>query len=305
MLRVTKLARLTVLAIATGIALMGQASAASVEHSKGTVSFDTIPKRVVVLGMGSLDILDRLGIQPVGAPHSLMPAYLEKYRASTTSTGNVSEPNFEAVYTLKPDVIIAEGRMLKVYDQLNRIAPTIMLHSQDGDFLADGQKNWRMLGKLFGKEAETEALIADLSANIEAIKQRVDKDDLNALMVMGNGGKVAMFDDKSRFSVVFNELGFDQAKTSKIKTGGSHGNLISFEYIAEANPDVMFILDRDQAIGRSTGKARAQFDNPLVNKTSAAKDKRIVFVDTNAWYIASQGITAAENIIADVAKALN
>ncbi|MEI8597413.1 ABC transporter substrate-binding protein [Vibrio sp. M60_M31a] len=59
---------------------------------------------------------------------------------------------------------------------------------------------------------------------------------------------------------------------------GNHGNLISFEYIADAQPEVLLVLDREQAIGQSNGKAKALFDNDLVKSTPAAKNGRVMFL---------------------------
>ncbi len=155
------------LTLTASFAMIASASAITIQHFKGTAEFDETPKRVVVLGNGSLDVLDRLGVQPVGAPHSLLPDYLAKYKESTSNTGSVGEPDFEAIFTLKPDVIIAENRMLRVYDDLNKIAPTVMFYVDNGEYWKDAQANWRMLGKLFDKEAEVEALIAETQAQFD------------------------------------------------------------------------------------------------------------------------------------------
>ncbi|CAM3517859.1 siderophore ABC transporter substrate-binding protein [Parendozoicomonas haliclonae] len=292
-------------ALAACLAISTQVQALTVEHGKGTMEFDAVPQRVVVLGMSSLDVLDRLGIQPVGAVHDLFPPYLQEYGASTTNVGSLKEPDYETIYTLKPDVIIAEPRMIKLYDDLNRIAPTIMFHSQDANFWEGTQKNWDMLGKLFNKEAETAEIIADIKADITAINQTVTSQKLNTLMVMSNGSKLAMYDRNSRFSLLFDELGFINAsETVRSKPTGAHGNLISFEYIAEANPSVMFVLDRDQAIGKEMGLAQKQFNNPLVTETRAVKEGRMIYVDPNAWYISNGGMTGVELVIDDVEKAL-
>ncbi|MFH0263399.1 siderophore ABC transporter substrate-binding protein [Vibrio barjaei] len=294
------------LTLTASFAMVANASAVTIQHFKGTSEFDETPKRVVVLGNGSLDVLDRLGVKPVGAPHSLLPDYLAKYKASTGNTGSVGEPDFEAIFTLKPDVIIAENRMLRVYDELNKIAPTVMFYVDNGEYWQDTQANWRMLGELFDKEAEAEALIAETQAQFDKTASVVSKQDLNALMLMNNGNNVAMFNKGSRFSIVFDDFGFGESTSQSVAPiQGSHGNLISFEYVADAKPEVIFILDREQAIGRSVGKAKELFNNPLVNSTPAAQNKKIVYINPNAWYISGGGVTATQTMIADIDKALN
>jgi len=287
------------------LAVILPAQAISIKHLKGSANFNEVPKRVVVLGNASLDVLDRLGIHVIGAPHSLLPNYLADYQHSTQNTGTTAEPDFEAIFTLKPDVIIAENRMLKIYDDITQIAPTIMFYIDSGNYWQDAQKNWRMLGKLFNKEIEVEALISEIQLKITNIGQQVTEQQLTALMIMNNGNNLAMFNKGSRFSLIFDKFSFAQSSSINIAPiKGNHGSLISFEYIADAKPDVMFVMDREQAIGRSSGKAQALFNNPLVNATPAAINNRLIFINSNAWYISTGGITATELMIADAQKAL-
>nr|WP_202906923.1 ABC transporter substrate-binding protein [Vibrio mexicanus] len=293
-------------ACAALVTMSTQAASITIEHFKGTTTFEQVPQRVVVLGNGSLDVLDRIGVQPVGAPHSLLPSYLSEYKTSTTNTGSVGEPDFEAIFTLKPDVIIAENRMLRLYDELNKIAPTVMFYVDNGQYWQDTQANWRMLGKLFNKEQNVESLIAETQAQLDDVSSKVVKEQLNALMVMNNGNNVAMYNKGSRFSIVFDDFGFAESTSQNVAPiEGAHGNLISFEYISDAKPEVMFVLDREQAIGRGEGKAKALFNNTLVNSTPAAQNKKIVYIDSNAWYISGGGVTATQTMINDVSKAVN
>lgn len=281
------------------------ANATTISHFKGETKFNGVPKRVVVLGNASLDVLDKLGIKPVGAPHSLLPHYLADYKNTTQNTGTTAEPDFEAIFMLKPDVIIAENRMLSIYDDIRQIAPTIMFYIESGNYWQDAQKNWRMLGKLFNKQAEVEELISQTQTKISQVAQQSSTKQLQALMIMNNGNNLAMFNKGSRFSLIFDEFNFGQSSSKNVAPiKGNHGSLISFEYIADAKPDVMFVMDREQAIGRSSGKAQALFDNPLVKGTPAAKNKRLIFIDSNAWYISTGGITATELMINDAQKAL-
>ena len=67
--------------------LPAQANALEVNHYKGTVTLDGTPKRVVVLGLSSLDILDSLGIQPVGTPQGLFTGLSEKIREQQHQCG--------------------------------------------------------------------------------------------------------------------------------------------------------------------------------------------------------------------------
>ncbi|RJG40221.1 ferric anguibactin-binding protein [Motilimonas pumila] len=284
-----------------GAVASGNDNSVTVTHIAGKTEIQTMPKRVVVLGNAGLDILDRFGIKPVGALHSLLPAYLTKYKAETTHTGSFHEPDYETIYQLKPDLIIAENRMIHLYEDISEIAPTVVLYVDNGQYWQDTEHNWRMLAKIFNKQTEVEAKIATITGQFEAIAKQAKGQNLRAIMVMSSGSKVSIYNKGSRFSVLFDEFGFSEAKTNYVNPiRGIHGNLISFEYIANAKPDVIFLLDREQAVGIGQGKAQAKFDNPMINGTPAAKNGKIIMLDPNAWYLTGGGMTATEHMIADV-----
>lgn len=202
--------------LASSFMMTAHAETVTIEHVKGTAQFTEVPQRVVVLGHGSLDVLDKIGVQPVGAPHSLLPDYLASYKDTTANTGSLSEPDFEAIYMLKPDIIIAENRMLKVYDKLAQIAPTIMFSIEGDKYWADAQQNWRALGDIFGKQAEVEAIIKETQASITAVNDKVASDETSAMMLMNNGNNIAMFNKGSRFSIIFDDFGFVESKSATV-----------------------------------------------------------------------------------------
>lgn len=295
--------RLVVVAAGVLAAASSFAATKTIQHHEGEITLDGVPKRVVVLGHGSLDTLDRLGVEPVGVVKAMMPTYLDKYQDKKyAAMGSVKEPDFEAIYMAKPDLIIAEARLREMMGELNKIAPTIMYAVDYGEYWKDTQANWRMLGEVFDKQTEADALIANTQAKLDDTRAKAQASQMKAMMVMNNGSNLAMFNQGSRFSMVFDEFGFNPARSEEVKTTGSHGNLISFEYIADAKPDVIFVLDREQAIGKEIGKAKSRFNNVLVKSTPASQNDRIVYLNPNAWYITMAGVTATDIMIDDIAQ---
>ncbi|WP_423840783.1 ABC transporter substrate-binding protein [Vibrio mytili] len=296
----------TSLRVATGMLLLALvpigASAKTYEHSLGSVEINDVPKRVVVLGYGSLDYIDALGITPVGLPKTLLPQTLKKYdNDSVVNTGTVKEVNFETLFNLKPDLIIAEPRVAESYDDLKQIAPTYMFQIDTGDYWQTTQKNWRTLGEIFHKQDRANQLIEQVQGQIDTLHTKVAKHAPRTLTVTNSGNNLAMFGANSRFSFVYDEAGFKPSTSQNVKaTPGRHGNLISFEYIADAQPEVLLVLDREQAIGQSNGKAKALFDNALVKSTPAAKNDRVMFVDPAAWYLTAGGYQSTQTMIQDL-----
>ncbi|MFA0569784.1 siderophore ABC transporter substrate-binding protein [Vibrio gallaecicus] len=272
------------------------------EHSMGTIEINEVPQRVVVLGFGSLDFVDALGIEPLGMPKNLLPEALSKYKSDKyINTGSLQEANYETLFTLKPDLIIAEGRMASIYSDLADIAPTYMFQIDSKNYWDTTQKHWSTLGEIFNKEEKTDALITEIQAKVDTLTSLTKQAKPKALTVMSNGSNITMFGPISRFSFIYNEAGMQTSTSDNVSSETrTHGNLISFEYIADAKPDVLLILDRDQAIGKASGQAKQLFDNSLVSSTPAAKNKHITYLDPSAWYLAAGGYQSIKVMIDDL-----
>lgn len=280
------------------------ASAADVtiKHAKGEATFSDVPKKVLTFDLAALDTLTALGVEVSGVPAGNKPAYLSKYAGGdVTKIGTFFEPDYEAVNAAEPDLIIVAGRSSAKFDDLAKIAPTIDLTVAADQFLPQAQENVRSLGKIFGKEKEAEALLAKLASSTADLKAKAGQQG-KALLVLTTGGKMSSYGPGSRFGMLFSDYGFVPAE--EIGTKGTHGNPSSYEYILEKNPDWLFVIDRDAAIGRD-GAAKKMLDNEVVGQTTAAKNKHIVYLDPVAWYLVGGGITSMQNTVDDLAKAIS
>jgi len=299
-----------VMALATATALLFSSVnilAKTYQHELGEVTIDKVPQRVVVLGYASLDVLDALDIEPLAIPKKLLPSYLSQYKADKyTNTGSLQEVNYETLFKLKPDLIIAEARMAKIYKDLSEVAPTYLFKIDNNDYWNTTKQNWSALGEIFDKQDKAEQLINEIETKISALNKKANEKKSKTLTVMSNGNNVSMFGPASRFSFIYQEAGFTPSTSEKVSvTPRTHGDLISFEYIADAKPDTLLILDREQAIGKSTGKAKSLFNNELVNSIPAAKNDHIIYLDPTSWYLASGGYQSMLTMINDLNKAVS
>ncbi|PMK03956.1 ABC transporter substrate-binding protein [Vibrio sp. 10N.261.55.A7] len=293
--------------IASAALLLSPLAAAktiTVKHLLGETQVQTKPERVVVLGMDSLDVLEALEIEPVGVVKSPMPPYLNKYQSEQYEpVGSLFEPDFEAIYTLKPDLIIVSNRSSASLDELQKIAPTVLFMADAKSYWETTQDAWRMIGDIFEKQAQVEQIIADKQKQIDDIYNKVTADKANALVVMVSGGNLTTFGAQSRYGAIYSLFGFEESFAND-KTY-QHGDAISYEYISKVNPKYMLVLDRDAAIGQSTTTAKEHFDNPLINKLPVFKNNKISYLDAHAWYISASGIQATQKMIDDVQSVLN
>ena len=58
--------------------------------------------------------------------------------------------------------------------------------------------------------------------------------------------------------------------------------------VLKTNPDYLFVVDRN-VIAKSKETAAAALDNPLIAKTKAAQNGKIIYLDPELWYLAGGG----------------
>jgi iron complex transport system substrate-binding protein len=276
----------------------------TVEHSQGKTDVPDNPKKVVVFNTATLDIMDALNIPVTAVPQSDVhyPAFLSKYSSRNyTNVGTLFEPNYEVLSSIQPDVIVAGGRATDTYKKLNDIAPTISLDIDPNNFLSSLTQRTEQLGSIFNKQNEAKKLITDFNQKIEQLKTKTTTAG-TALVIMVNGGKMSAYGSKSRFGFVFDVLGFQPATT--FQEAGRHGNAVTSEFILSVNPQWIFVLDRDNAIGNKEAQSAQQvLDNELIRKTAAWRQNHIVYLDSSSMYIAG-GIQTYSHLMDQIDAAL-
>lgn len=299
---------------ATALALTGCATTAAeaetaetaapteitVEHAQGETVVPVDPETVVTFDLASLDTLTALGVEVTGVPDAALPEYLE---GDYTPVGSLFEPDYEAVIALQPDLIIVAGRSASVYPQLAEIAPTIDLTVDGTDYFASARENAEILGEVFGEQDEIAAAFEDIDAKVADVRAAAE-DAGTGLFLMSNAGEISAYGIGSRYGWLYEELGVTPAVENV--EAASHGDPVSFEFVLEADPDHLFVLDRDAAIGQEGSQSAEQvLDNDVIARTTAAQNDAITYLSSTEWYIVGNGLTALDTMIGEVGKALS
>ena len=294
------------LVIAAALAVAGAPTAMAetlkIEHSSGDTDVEKNPKTVLVYDFGMLETLDMLGIPVAGVPGAAIPPSLEKYKAdSYPKIGTLFEPDYEAINAAEADLVIVGGRSQAKYADVAKIAPTIDLTSDDKDLIGSVKKNAEILGQIFGKEAEIKANVEKLDASIEKLRG-IAAEKGTGLVLLTTGGKISAYGKGSRFGVLHDVFGIKPAD-SELQVA-THGQAVSYEYILETNPDWIFVVDRDAAIGQQAQPAAALLDNELVRQTKAWKDGHVVYLDSAKLYLTASGLKSQQDIVDQLTQAL-
>ncbi|TCS36404.1 siderophore ABC transporter substrate-binding protein [Reinekea marinisedimentorum] len=286
----------------TFAALLPLAQAKTVTHAQGTTEIDAVPEKIIALDLAAVDTLNTLGVEITGLPKPHAYDYLEKFTGDQyTSVGSFWEPDFETIAALQPDLIVIGGRSQKQYKAMSKIAPTVDATVWNEPFLDQFYSVTEMLADSVDKSAQAEAELAAIKARVEQIKT-APQNNKNALFILTSGGKISAFGPGSRFGWIHDELGIEP--TVKDVETETHGDPISFEFLQKVNPDMIFVMDRDAAIGQDSQAAKALLDNELVHQLTAYKNDDITFLNGYSWYMVAYGLTAMNNMLDEIETAL-
>src|SRR5690606_2942760 len=133
----------------------------------------------------------------------------------------------------------------------SKIAPTILPFWDTQNQFDAIEKNLDNLGLIFNKQNELETAFAAVKTKAQSVHEKAKQSSDKALVVLHNKGRFSAYGSGSRFGLIHDVLGVKEA-VSGLDTH-LHGSKTSNEFIAQTNPDILFIVDRSAAIG----------DNPL------------------------------------------
>jgi iron complex transport system substrate-binding protein len=292
------------LCLAGAISFGPRVSAQTIEvpQAQGTARIPVNPARVLTFDLGALDILDALNVPVAGVPKTALPPTLAKYEgAAFEKIGTLFEPDYEIVNAAAPDLIIVGDRSRAKYTDLSKIAPALDLSVDQKDYLASVVSNTRLLGRIFNKQAQAETLVGRIERSVAKLKP-VGASAGTGLIVLTTGGKMSAYGPGSRFGMIHDAFGIKPALENLAVA--THGQAISAELVLKANPDWLFVLDRDGAVGQGSGAAKRVLENELIARTTAWKKGQVVYLDPMNWYLVGGGVQSLQANIDQIAQAI-
>ena len=148
-----------------------------------------------------------------------------------------------------------------------------------------------------------------MNAKVSAYNERIEAlqafaKGKSAIVGMVTSGGFNVTGNSGRCSIIGNEIGFANVGVDKESEDASHGNLSSFEYILQKNPQYIFVMDRDAATGGASTAAEVM-NNEVIGQTIAAKNGNVVILARpSVWYTAEGGFTALGMMLEDLENAL-
>lgn len=235
------------------------------------------PQRIAILHTNYLEYFFALGTPPiasagasVGTAQQALDTYetLEPYRgtAEVMDLGSSREINLEAILEAQPDVIVtfaAHGGLDEIYDQLNEIAPVILL-----DFNDTWQNQTRSCAEIVGKEERAEEIIEESEAAIEDAHDKLSTQDKTVALFRTNGGKAFIGRGNEAYYEAFG-ITAPEGYTYDYAT-------FALEAVAEMNPDYLIFQDY---VDTAEGFVLSQEPSSVWQNMDAVKNGDIVYFD--------------------------
>ncbi|MBU2864375.1 ABC transporter substrate-binding protein [Reinekea forsetii] len=261
----------------------------TVQDELGVVELDSAPKRVVALEFSFVDALASLDIAPVGvADDGDKTRVIEQIRARIgddwVSLGSRSQPSLEVIASLKPDLIIADReRHEAIYEDLKRIAPTLILKSR-GETYQDNLKAVVKVAAAFGRANEMASIVAEHGAKMDAFAEQI-AGDASLMFAVSSARGVTMHTPKAYAGGVVNRLGL-RSPVSELADEAYVP--ITIEGLLKLDPDYFLVGEYGEETVIDSFK-----ENNLWHLMSAVKNDRYVETDPRLWSL-NRGMIAAE-----------
>src|SRR5699024_7241276 len=158
--------------------------------------------------------------------------------------------DFEKIAEIDPDVILISGRQSDLYDQLEELAPTVYVGVDTSRYMESFEENVEKIGTIIDKEQEADSELEAIEEKIDNMQDDAEESRKHGLIVLANDDKISAYGPGSRFGLIHDVFGIP-AVDEGIEVS-THGQNVTFEYVVEQNPDLLYVIDRSAAIGEGS-----------------------------------------------------
>lgn len=270
---------------------------------KGEVEIPAEPQRIVDLS-GNSDILSILGYKVVGTANSdaydytKFPSYLEETLKGAEILGYSMQDTMdvEAVMNLNPDLIVISTVQEKMYDQLNEIAPTVMIQLE----ALNWKEDVKAVGKVFGKEDAANKWLADYEAKAKEAGDKIKSEygeDTTYLSFLASGGQFFVFDGAGFGSVLYDDMGLAKPEGMPEQSDISLP-VVTYEGLASIKADYIFAI--------ATAEDLAQLEsNAIWNNIPAVKEGKVVILEASPYFNQGYSSIGRELLVDEIGDMLN
>lgn len=269
-----------------------------VQDVRGEVVIPADPKRIVDLS-GNSDILSLLGYKVIGTANSdaydytKFPSYLEDVLEGATILGYSMQDimDIEGVLALDPDLIIISTVQEKMYEQLQQIAPTVMIENE--------ALNWKediySVAKVFDLEENASTWLANYEQKAleagNAIKEMMGE-DTTYLSFLASGGQFFVFSGAGFGDVLYNDMGL-AIPSGMPEQSDISLPVVTYEGLAEIDADVIFVIATEEALIELEA-------NSIWNSLPAVKNGKVVVLPSSPYFNQGYSSIGREKLVSEL-----
>ncbi|OOM10377.1 ABC transporter substrate-binding protein [Clostridium saccharobutylicum] len=269
-----------------------------IKHEMGETELLAKPKRIVTLEYSFVDSLAALNIKPVGIADDNKSDILIKSIADKvggyTSVGTRSQPNLEVISSLKPDLIIADLKRHKaIYEELSKIAPTIVLKSLESSY-DENISSFKTVAEAVGEKDKAEARIKEHNDLIDSKRTELAFDSNKTVLSAALRDTFNAHASSSFDGQLLEKIGMKNA----IQNNDSAYAELTLEQLVQINPDVLLLMKSEDKTILEDWQ-----ENPLWKDLNAVKNNQVFIVDRNLW-TRFRGVISGEEMIKEAVSLL-
>ena len=266
----------------------------------------------------SFRTLEEFGVELSVAARSLMDAQTHDYAddEEILDTGSHREPDLEQIIAAEPDLIIGGQRYSEYYEEISTLTAdagydTTVLEFdevvENPETLVVGLiEKTQVLGRIFDEEEAAQQITDDFQTEIDRVKETYDgQSTVMGLMTSGGDIQYLAAETGRTIGPLFPALDLVSAMEQEAEDE-SHGDDISVEAIAQADPDWLLVIDRDARIeGDGDDYQPAEeliADSPALQEVTAVEEGNIVYTPDNMYL--TEDIQAYTEFLGSFADAL-
>ncbi|NBD16107.1 MAG: ABC transporter substrate-binding protein [Cyanobacteria bacterium] len=264
-----------------------------VTHTKGETAVPINPERVIALDNIALDSVLALDVEPIAAlineNTGQFPVHLRDQMTERTQKLSPTQQNLETITQLNPDLIIGGKNVEAVYNQLNQIAPTILLGKS-------GTSAWKqkllLTAEAVGKPKEGQALLDQYNQRAADLGSRLENPseiEVSVVRVFPDG--LRLYQKETFVGGILEDVGLSRPPSQ------DKDNLwinISRERFDAADGDVIFVW----SLGNDAESAYKRLQNdPLWSQLGAVQAGNVYPVP---GYWIGRGPIAANKVLDDL-----
>ncbi|MDM5157494.1 ABC transporter substrate-binding protein [Bacillus sp. DX1.1] len=253
-----------------------------VKHAKGEIKIPANPKKIADLS-GSTEDLLIFGMKPIitaNTSQEKIDAHIADKLKGVKPVGSAwgDKINIEAVAAAKPDVILVNNRQEKIYDQLSKIAPTVMLNTP----LDQWRPKFEEVGKIFGKEKEATAWLKKYDEKASKLHDKIvaKTGDAKFMKMAAYPNAFRVYGNYGYGSVLFEDL-----KLPAVKGTPTDKPLVQVqkEALIDYNPDYLFVF----TTGDGSQRLKEFQEETIWKNMNAVKNNKVFTIkneDLNKGY---------------------